>query len=101
MFVTLWVFYLDSLISHPLLTKCCTSAIGFMIGDSIAQVLSREPHNLVRTLRFVTIGFFLHAPVADAWFTFLEKVRSNHLAHVTLCWFPGACILSASITPSK
>jgi hypothetical protein len=80
MFVGLWVFYLDSLISHPLLTKCCTSAVGFMLGDSIAQVLTRDPHNFVRTLRFVIIGFFMHAPIADTWFTFLEKVRNLTLA---------------------
>ncbi len=82
MFVSLWVFYLDSLISHPLLTKCCTSAVGFMIGDSIAQILSRDPHSIVRTLRFVTIGFFMHAPVADAWFTYLEKVRLHDFAYL-------------------
>lgn len=78
MFVRLWTLYIDSLISHPLLTKCCTSAIGFMIGDSIAQILSREPHSLSRTVRFAAIGFFLHAPVADAWFTLLEGVRIHH-----------------------
>ncbi|KAK9908887.1 hypothetical protein WJX75_004228 [Coccomyxa subellipsoidea] len=44
-----------------------------MLGDSIAQVLTRDPHNFVRTLRFVIIGFFMHAPIADTWFTFLEK----------------------------
>lgn len=83
MFLTLWTFYLDSLISHPLLTKCCTSATGFLIGDSIAQLLAREPHDTMRTARFAAIGFFLHAPIADAWFTFLERVRGHGLLHLS------------------
>ncbi|BDA41984.1 probable protein SYM1 [Coccomyxa sp. Obi] len=28
---------------------------------------------MMRTARFAAIGFFLHAPIADAWFTFLEQ----------------------------
>ena len=49
--------------------------MGFLIGDAIAQLLTRDhKYDGLRTLRFAAIGFFLHAPVADAWFTLLEAV---------------------------
>ncbi len=74
MLLKIWSLYLQVLSSGPLLTKCLTSAVGFILGDSIAQLFSREPYAVLRTLRFAVIGFTLHAPVADTWFQFLEKV---------------------------
>ena len=72
----LWTLYLDALKSFPLLTKCCTSLVGFIVGDTIAQLLTRD-HRFsgLRTLRFAIIGFFLHAPVVSAWLTVLDAVR--------------------------
>ncbi|CAL5219254.1 g1050 [Coccomyxa viridis] len=72
MIVKLWSLYLAALQTAPLLTKCLTSAVGFILGDSIAQLIAKERYNVLRTLRFATIGFCLHAPIADTWFLFLE-----------------------------
>lgn len=73
----LWTLYLDALQSYPLLTKCCTSLVGFIVGDTIAQLLTRDHRfNGLRTLRFAIIGFFLHAPVVSAWITVLDSVRA-------------------------
>ena len=72
MFVKLWVLYLAALHTAPLLTKCLTSAVGFILGDGIAQLIAKERYNVLRTLRFAAIGFSLHAPIADTWFQFLE-----------------------------
>ncbi len=72
MIVKLWSLYLAALQTAPLLTKCLTSAVGFILGDSIAQLIAKERYNVLRTLRFATIGFSLHAPIADTWFLFLE-----------------------------
>ena len=73
MIVKLWGLYLAALQTNPLLTKCLTSAIGFIIGDAIAQVIAKERYNILRTIRFAAIGFILHAPIADTWFIFLEQ----------------------------
>lgn len=70
----LWLLYLASLESNPLLTKCFTSLFGFIIGDLLAQLIAPERFNALRTLRFAVIGFCMHAPVASAWFSFLEEV---------------------------
>ena len=72
MIVKLWSLYLVALQTAPLLTKCLTSAAGFILGDGIAQLIAKERYNVLRTLRFATIGFCLHAPIADTWFLFLE-----------------------------
>ena len=62
-----------SLQTNPLLTKCLTSAVGFVLGDGIAQLIAKDRYNVVRTLRFALIGFALHAPIADTWFVYLEQ----------------------------
>ncbi|CAK0744581.1 hypothetical protein CVIRNUC_001559 [Coccomyxa viridis] len=72
MFIKLWALYLAALQVQPLLTKCMTSAVGFILGDGIAQAIAKECFDGLRTLRFAIIGFTLHAPIADTWFTFLE-----------------------------
>jgi hypothetical protein len=73
----LWSLYLDSLSTSPLLTKCLTSAVGFILGDSIAQAISSgEPYSFLRTVRYAVIGLTLHAPIADTWFRFLERVSN-------------------------
>ena len=98
MFIKLWALYLAALQAQPLLTKCMTSAVGFILGDGIAQAIAKDCFDGLRTLRFAIIGFTLHAPIAgfyliltilsaadacpfgsmrtcapaDTWFTFLE-----------------------------
>ena len=64
MFIKLWALYLAALHAQPLLTKCMTSAMGFVLGDGIAQAIAKDCFDGLRTLRFAIIGFTLHAPIA-------------------------------------
>lgn len=95
MLLQIWTLYLDSLVTNPLLTKCITSAVGFIVGDSLAQLITAQPYSSLRTLRFAVIGFTLHAPVADTWFRFLEKVWYHPclLCPVSLFVWMHSCLL--------
>ncbi|KAK9838100.1 hypothetical protein WJX81_001413 [Elliptochloris bilobata] len=71
-----WGSYNQSLQKHPLLTKAITAAVGFSIGDIIAQ-LSTEPkrdYNLSRTLRMGAFGLLFAGPLqGHVWFNLLDK----------------------------
>ena len=67
MFIKLWALYLAALQAQPLLTKCMTSAVGFILGDGIAQAIAKNCFDGLRTLRFAIIGFTLHAPIAGTF----------------------------------
>ena len=69
MFIKLWALYLAALQAQPLLTKCMTSAVGFILGDGIAQAIAKDCFDGLRTLRFAIIGFTLHAPIAGPYLT--------------------------------
>eukprot|EP00884_Botryococcus_braunii_P002251 jgi/Botrbrau1/12026/Bobra.0293s0003.1 len=76
-----WMHYLAVLKSRPLTTKCFTSMTGFFLGDTIAQHLSQQPprsprhfHDWPRTARFMSFGFFLHAPSCHWFFEQLDRL---------------------------
>ena len=88
MFIKLWALYLAALQAQPLLTKCMTSAVGFILGDGIAQAIAKDCFDGLRTLRFAIIGFTLHAPIAGLHLTFRCPQRCRCLAfrlHEDLC----------------
>ncbi len=78
MFIKLWALYLAALQVQPLLTKCMTSAVGFILGDGIAQAIAKECFDGLRTLRFAIIGFTLHAPIAGLYL-------ASHYSHCCRC----------------
>jgi protein Mpv17 len=56
------------------LTKACTSGLGFMIGDLLAQKLTGStPFNVLRCLRLGTYGLTLDGPVGHLWYKLLDK----------------------------
>ena len=52
-----WVAYDASLTRAPVLTKCCTSLLGFTLGDTFAQWSARgRKHDLLRTVSMESKG---------------------------------------------
>lgn len=62
------VFYMRNLEKYPLSTKCWTSFTGFFIGDVVAQALTEPEYVLSRTLILAGYGFFIDAPVGNAFY---------------------------------
>ena len=68
----LWNAYLQSLEKKPTRTKACTSFVGFIIGDILAQQISGTPFNPVRCLRLGAYGLFLDGPIGHQWYRLLD-----------------------------
>lgn len=63
-----------SLNLRPISTKSVSSMIGFMIGDAIAQLISRKfKYDLIRNLRIGAFGALIHGPCGHVFFSLLEK----------------------------
>ena len=90
-----WGGYNSSLQRQPLLTKTLTAAVGFSIGDIIAQ-LSTEPrgsYNAMRTLRMGAFGLLFAGPLqGHVWFNFLDKAWAFKVAAyvATVSRMPGS-----------
>lgn len=66
-------WYCSCLEQRPLLTKACTSFVGFMIGDMIAQQISHHGFvDLMRVGRLGAYGLFIDGPVGSLWYELLE-----------------------------
>eukprot|EP00891_Asterochloris_glomerata_P008929 jgi/Astpho2/8929/Aster-02611 len=68
----LWNAYLQSLEKKPTITKACTSFVGFIIGDILAQQISGTSFNPVRCLRLGAYGLFLDGPIGHQWYRLLD-----------------------------
>lgn len=65
--------YARALEQRPLLTKACTSFVGFMIGDLIAQNVAH--HGAIDPLRVMRLGLYglmLDGPLGSKWYDWLE-----------------------------
>eukprot|EP00879_Flechtneria_rotunda_P003258 GHRR01003483.1.p1 GENE.GHRR01003483.1~~GHRR01003483.1.p1 ORF type:complete len:221 (-),score=44.30 GHRR01003483.1:5067-5729(-) len=66
--------YATALKERPLFTKACTSLVGFMLGDVIAQQLSHpESLDLLRALRLGMYGLLIDGPIGSNWYDILEQ----------------------------
>lgn len=71
--VTPYNWYCNSLRRHPLTTKACTSLVGFVLGDAIAQHITHPAFmDVVRTARVGMYGLLIDGPVGAAWYDALE-----------------------------
>lgn len=69
--------YCLSLETNPFITKACTSLIGFMLGDCLAQKLEGEAAiELARVLRLGAYGVLLDGPVGHLWYKCASLRRS-------------------------
>lgn len=67
--------YSGALKKSPLLTKACTSLVGFMLGDLIAQHVGSSHHesmDVLRVLRLGAYGLCLDGPLGSMWYDWLE-----------------------------
>jgi len=72
-FQRFWQAYSKMLDERPIFTKSMTSLVGFALGDILAQVISRNPYNLLRTLRMTLFGILMDGPVGHLWYATLDK----------------------------
>lgn len=68
--------YGEAAAAQPLLTKACTSAFAYFVGDLMAQVFEGRRRiewlDLSRCARNAIAGFVLHGPALHYWILFLE-----------------------------
>jgi len=72
----LWAKYLKALETQPLATKTATSALGFLLGDAIAQtpdLQAGKSYDFARTARLVAFGAALHGPIGHYWYGFIDR----------------------------
>jgi len=63
-----------SLNLRPISTKSLSSAIGFILGDFIAQMITRNfKYDLIRSIRIGAFGALIHGPCGHLFFSLLEK----------------------------
>ena len=65
----IWAAYNAALEKDPILVKGLTSAIGFFLGDVLAQLFIEKDnvYNVWRTLRMASFGFLIHGTTSH-WF---------------------------------
>jgi protein Mpv17 len=63
-----------SLNLRPISTKSLSSAIGFILGDFIAQMITRNfKYDMTRSIRIGAFGALIHGPCGHLFFSLLEK----------------------------
>eukprot|EP00878_Enallax_costatus_P000094 GHUV01000127.1.p1 GENE.GHUV01000127.1~~GHUV01000127.1.p1 ORF type:complete len:283 (+),score=59.60 GHUV01000127.1:249-1097(+) len=70
-----YVAYSTALREHPLATKACTSMMGFILGDLIAQHFG-HPHaavDIMRVVRLGAYGLMIDGPIGSMWYDVLEQ----------------------------
>ena len=88
-----WSGYCNALETQPLAVKAATAAVGFTLGDCIAQLSTPAPRGATwrfdtfRTLRLAVYGGAIGGPVGHHWYNFLDKVRGPDIFRAS-CW-PG------------
>ncbi|KAK9800803.1 hypothetical protein WJX73_007307 [Symbiochloris irregularis] len=79
-----WNGYCGALERQPLRIKAATAALGFTLGDFIAQLYSRPPQGInwrydtFRTLRLAAYGGCIGGPIGHHWFGYLDRVIMPH-----------------------
>jgi protein Mpv17 len=58
-----WKAYTKMLDERPIIVKSMTSLVGFALGDMLAQVISGNSYNLMRTLRMTLFGILMDGPI--------------------------------------
>jgi len=72
----LWARYNAILEAQPLLTKMCTSLVGFSAGDVLAQKFINDDgaaYDPMRTIRLGSFGFLCHGSTGHFFYGFLDS----------------------------
>ena len=87
----LWQQYSTVLTEHPIVTKACTSATVYTIGDIIAQRTTMsdddddEELDYVRIVRSMIAGLIGHGPMSHFWYNICDGFFADTL-HLTAWW---------------
>jgi protein Mpv17 len=75
-FNNLWRDYNNVLGEKPILTKACTSLLGFSIGDTLAQkfVNKGSEFDFKRLARMAAFGFLFHGTISHFFYNKLDEV---------------------------
>ena len=85
--MSLFRIYQRLLTSYPILMQSVQSGLLMGTGDVIAQKYVEKKYDLdlVRTIKFGSIGFFIGGPGLRAWYGILDKaVKGKTKSIVTL-----------------
>lgn len=72
-----WAAYNKVLDKNPITTKACTSLIGFLLGDFIAQKFLGDKDAELdkgRLLRMASFGFLFHGPTGHYFYSALDRM---------------------------
>ncbi|CAK0787533.1 hypothetical protein CVIRNUC_010753 [Coccomyxa viridis] len=76
-----WNAYCKALEQNPVTTKSLTAALGFAVGDAIAQQATRgrNRYDYARTMRMSGFGLLFAGPIqGHYWFRYLDKKIFPH-----------------------
>lgn len=76
-FSSIWTAYNTRLDRAPITTKACTSLIGFLLGDLLAQKFLGEKGaavDLARLARMASFGFLIHGPTGHYFYSALDRL---------------------------
>ena len=77
-----WNNYCNALETQPLAVKAATAAVGFTLGDCIAQLSTKRPpgtpwkFDTFRAMRLAVYGGAIGGPVGHYWYNYLDRVRA-------------------------
>mmetsp|Transcript_13640 Transcript_13640/g.20056 ORF Transcript_13640/g.20056 Transcript_13640/m.20056 type:complete len:237 (-) Transcript_13640:346-1056(-) len=78
-FSGIWDSYMTNLEENPILTKACTSFVGFSVGDVLAQkfIATEGDFDYKRLARLATFGFTIHGTIGHFWYNWLDEVLAG------------------------
>eukprot|EP00558_Chaetoceros_sp_UNC1202_P010121 CAMPEP_0197243270 /NCGR_PEP_ID=MMETSP1429-20130617/8778_1 /TAXON_ID=49237 /ORGANISM="Chaetoceros sp., Strain UNC1202" /LENGTH=235 /DNA_ID=CAMNT_0042703465 /DNA_START=27 /DNA_END=734 /DNA_ORIENTATION=+ len=69
-----WNAYNDALDKNPLTAKACTSAVGFFLGDLLAQLfIVKSTLDIKRLVTLSVFGFIYHGPSGHYFYNWLDS----------------------------
>ena len=76
-----WGSYCSALETKPLRIKAATAAVGFTLGDLVAQLATKPKGqsfkcDFPRTARLALYGGLIGGPVGHYWYNYLDQVCS-------------------------
>lgn len=75
---SLWSDYQSSLKTKPIVTKACTSCVGFAISDTLTQLfIEKGAFNLKRLAKMASFGLLCHGTSGHYFYNFLDKVLAG------------------------
>jgi len=70
--------YQAALEKKPILTKMCTSGVGFAVSDTLTQLfIEKGDFDFKRLVKMASFGFLLHGTTGHYFYNFLDSVMAG------------------------